>query len=98
LGKEVKERTWRPRLVVAVAAAALVMVSGFGLWRLWGTGFNSHFSNQSSWQVVRLDGAPRIGSEQIRSTGRLGVGEWLETDGSSRAQIAVSSIGTVEER
>jgi hypothetical protein len=72
------------------------MVSGFGLWRLWGTGFNSHFSNQSSWQVVRLDGAPRIGSEQIRSTGRLGVGEWLETDGSSRAQIAVSSIGTVE--
>jgi hypothetical protein len=96
LGKEVKERTWRPRLVVAVAAAALVMVSGFGLWRLWGTGFNSHFSNQSSWQVVRLDGAPRIGSEQIRSTGRLGVGEWLETDGSSRAQIAVSSIGTVE--
>jgi hypothetical protein len=66
------------------------------LWRLWGTGFNSHFSNQSSWQVVRLDGAPRIGSEQIRSTGRLGVGEWLETDGSSRAQIAVSSIGTVE--
>ena len=28
--------------------------------------------------------------------GRLGVGQWLETDGTSRAQIEVSSIGQVE--
>jgi len=46
--------------------------------------------------VKRLDGAPRIGAEQIANNGQLGVGEWLETDGRSRAQIAVGSIGNVE--
>jgi hypothetical protein len=92
---DVGRRAWRPRMVVAVAAA-LVVVAGLGLWRLWKKTSQNHLSNESSWQVVRLDGAPRIGSEQIRFTGRLGIGERLETDGSSRAQIAVSSIGTVD--
>jgi hypothetical protein len=90
---EVKQRTWRPRLAVA---AALVVIASLGVWRFWDRTSTNHLSNQSSWQVLRLEGAPRIGSEQIQLTGRLGVGEWLETDGSSRAQIAVSSIGTVE--
>ena len=99
LGKEarveVNRTTWRPRVAFAVAVA-LVILAALGLWRFWGKGFKTDFSNQASWQVLRLEGAPRIGSEQIRSTGRLGIGEWLETDGSSRAQIAVSSIGTVD--
>jgi hypothetical protein len=46
--------------------------------------------------VKRLDGAPRIGSEQISNNGRLAIGEWLETDGSSRAQIDVATIGNVD--
>jgi hypothetical protein len=46
--------------------------------------------------VKRLDGTPKIGSEQIANNGQLAVGEWLETDGSSRAQIAVGSIGNVD--
>lgn len=53
-------------------------------------------TEKPSWYVKRLDGAPRIGSEQIANNGQLAVGEWLETDGSSRAQIAVGSIGNVE--
>ena len=53
-------------------------------------------SAKSFWRVTRLDGAPRIGSEQIANNGQLGVGEWLETDGSSRAQIAVGTIGNVD--
>ena len=85
---------WRPAMVAA--AAALVVVTGLVVWRLRQQGFKNNFPNQSSWQVLRLDGAPRIGTEQIRFTGRLGIGEWLETDGTSRAQIAVSSIGTVD--
>ena len=51
---------------------------------------------EPSWQVKRLDGTPRIGSEQISNNGQLAVGEWLETDGNSRAQIAVGSIGNVD--
>jgi hypothetical protein len=46
--------------------------------------------------VKRLDGVPKIGSEQISNNGRLAVGEWLETDGSSRAQIDVATIGNVD--
>ena len=53
-------------------------------------------SAKSFWRVTRLDGAPRIGSEHIANNGQLGVGEWLETDGSSRAQIAVGTIGNVD--
>lgn len=48
------------------------------------------------WEVARLDGAPRIGSSSIGEKGRLGLGQWLETDGSSRAQISVGRIGQVE--
>jgi hypothetical protein len=46
--------------------------------------------------VQALGGAPRIGDKRIGNAGRLGIGEWLETDGSSRAQIAVGTIGTVD--
>jgi hypothetical protein len=49
-----------------------------------------------SWDVARLDGAPRIGSALVSDKARLGIGEWLETDTNSRAQISVSDIGQVE--
>jgi hypothetical protein len=49
-----------------------------------------------SWDVARLDGAPRIGSDLISDNAKLGVGQWLETDTNSRAQISVSDIGQVE--
>jgi hypothetical protein len=49
--------------------------------------------------VTRLAGAPRVslhGSTQaITSTARLGVGAWLETDETSRAEIALADIGHV---
>jgi FecR protein/Putative zinc-finger len=50
----------------------------------------------SSWNVARLDGSPRIGSGLLSDRGKLGVGEWLETDTNSRARIEVSDIGQVE--
>jgi hypothetical protein len=49
-----------------------------------------------SWEVERLDGTPRVGSNAIAATGRLGVGQWLETDGASRARVSVGEIGHVE--
>lgn len=48
-----------------------------------------------SWSVARVDGAPRIGDRRIERDGKLTVGEWLQTDGASRARLAVGSIGEV---
>ena len=48
------------------------------------------------WEVAPLEGAPTVGSNRINAVGRLKVGEWLETDNSSRAKINVANIGRVE--
>jgi hypothetical protein len=42
-------------------------------------------SEQASWEVARLAGAPSIGAQAISGSARLAVGEWLETDAQSRA-------------
>jgi len=87
-----RRSVWQVR-VVAVAAV-LIVVGGLGVWWFWGRG--SYGLENESWLVQQRAGAPRIGSERITKNGRLGKGEWLETDGSSRAQIAVGTIGTVD--
>jgi hypothetical protein len=78
------------QLGFAGVAAALLIVGGFAA--LW------FYVRESRpfWEVARLDGAPKIGSWHMKEKGRLAVGQWLETDGSSRAQIEVGSIGQVE--
>jgi anti-sigma factor RsiW len=48
-----------------------------------------------SWSVAPLAGAPRIAATPLAADGRLRVGEWLETDATSRAKLAVGSIGEV---
>lgn len=48
----------------------------------------------ASWDVETLAGAPKIAGAV--SSDKLSVGEYLETDGSSRAKIEVASIGNVE--
>ena len=79
---------WRPWF--AAVAAGLVLAIGIGA--LW------IYTRESRpfWKVATLDGAPRVGSSRISDKGRLAIGEWLETDGTSRAQIEVGSIGHVE--
>ena len=49
-----------------------------------------------SWEVVRLDGSPSVGSKRVAETGRIAVGEWLQTDASSRASITIGETGTSE--
>jgi len=49
-----------------------------------------------SWSVARLEGAPTVGTAPLHGTGRLGVGQWLETDGASKARLEVADIGQVE--
>jgi hypothetical protein len=72
----------------AIAAAVLIFAVG-GIWYLMQT-------RQVSWQVARLAGAPQIGTQRFIANGQLEVGEWLETDDSSRAKINVGLIGQVE--
>ncbi len=72
----------------AIAVAVLILAVG-GIALLMQT-------RQNSWQVASLAGAPQIGAEPIDAIGKLAVGEWLETDDSSRAKIDVGMIGHVE--
>jgi hypothetical protein len=51
---------------------------------------------EGKWNVARLGGAPQIDSQTIGDASKLGVGQLLETDATSRAQIDVASIGSVE--
>ena len=90
LGKDVSRVrvvSWRRRVAIA---AAVVAVFSAGVLLI----YNGR--KATGWQVTRLQGAPRIGSETISSSGSLAIGQWLETDGNSRAQIAVGTIGNVE--
>jgi anti-sigma factor RsiW len=50
----------------------------------------------STWEVARLEGSPTVGANRIEGSGRLAVGEWLETDASSRAELSVANIGHVD--
>ena len=82
---------WRTRMAVA---AVLVVASAFGLWLV--LSGQSSINRGSFWQVETINGTPRIGSTSVRDKGQLAVGQWLETDGASRAQINVASIGQVQ--
>jgi hypothetical protein len=84
--------TWQSKVA---AAAVLLLVGSLGAFWIYRNNASPGVQ-KPSWLVKRLDGAPRIGSEQISNNGRLAIGEWLETDSSSRAQIDVATIGNVD--
>jgi hypothetical protein len=80
------------------AAALLVLLSSWGVWLIYSNRPSVILSvnGKPAWRVKRLNGTPTIGAEKVSNTGQLAVGEWLETDATSRAEIAVSSIGHVD--
>jgi hypothetical protein len=51
---------------------------------------------REGFEVERLAGAPVIGTGRIEGKGKLGTGEWLETDQASKARIAIADIGQVD--
>src|SRR6266850_2086257 len=81
-------KLWQPGF--AGVAAGLLLSALLGAWLFYSR------ESRPFWEVARLNGSPRIGSSRMDEKGRLAVGEWLETDGSSRAKIEVGSIGHVE--
>jgi hypothetical protein len=53
----------------------------------------------TAWDVARVEGAPRVGSKTMGANSgveKLGVGETLVTDSSSRATISLDETGRVE--
>src|SRR2546429_5510627 len=76
-------RRWIP----LAAAAALVL--------LW-LGRRGTIQPAGAWEVTRLAGRPLVGETPIGASGTLRVGQWLETDDSSRALIFVGDIGQVD--
>jgi anti-sigma factor RsiW len=71
----------KPAVAMAAGLAVLVL-GGFLFMRT----FRRDTPPLASWEVARIDGAPRIGAASIGDKGRLAIGQWLETDGSSRAR------------
>lgn len=51
-------------------------------------------NNLPSWNVETLAGTPKIGNSF--DSGKLAVGQFLETDANSRARVQVANIGNVE--
>ncbi|HWQ35645.1 MAG TPA: FecR domain-containing protein [Blastocatellia bacterium] len=78
--------TFRP---LVAAGVALLLVTSLSLW------FYFRLT-RPAWEVVSVAGQPRIGSRAIGTAGKLSLGEWLETDDSSRARISVGDIGQVQ--
>jgi len=76
---------WQRRWYWIPLAAAAVLA---GVWLV--------RSQPVSWDLTRLSGRPVVGTRPLTATGRLRVGDWLQTDDSSRALIAVGRIGEVE--
>lgn len=78
----------RPRFVaVSILALFALMLSA--------TLYYRHYT-RNGWEVARLSGTPRVGSQEIVGGGRLAIGQWLETDANSRARVEVGQIGHVE--
>ena len=87
IGTRAGSRSWQRRWYWVPLAAAAVLV--FLLIAR---------AERSAWDVTALAGRPLIGTKRLAASGRLRVGDWLQTDDSSRALIAVGRIGQVEVR
>ncbi|MGA2741516.1 MAG: FecR domain-containing protein [Bryobacteraceae bacterium] len=73
----------------AVAATVILALAGAAYWRI-------SQPADAQWEVLRLAGSPSVAGKRIGGTGRVGAGEWIETDASSRATVRVGAIGSVE--
>ena len=89
-GRAGKGGEWRGwgGLRVWIPLAAAAAVAGILLLR----------PRSETWEVERVAGAPRVNDVLLGAGGTMRVGQWLVTDDSSRASIAVGEIGRVDVR
>ncbi|MBI4624954.1 MAG: zf-HC2 domain-containing protein [Verrucomicrobia bacterium] len=77
---------WIAPLAIAAAIALLLSFGGRHIARP---------AQGSAWSVTTVDGAPRVDAKTVKGEAQFRVGQWLETDATSRARVAVGSIGEV---
>jgi hypothetical protein len=87
---------WRPQFVLAFAAAAAVLLIGLTIFLT--REKRPQQMAEAGWDISSVSGTPRIGQKNIGANGtsRLGVGQVLETDGQSRANLQAEGVGEVE--
>ncbi|HYC70171.1 MAG TPA: hypothetical protein VEB66_03130 [Opitutaceae bacterium] len=93
-GRIATPRPRRARLAdyfVPFAIAASVALAALGFWPRSGPA-----PADVGWSVAALAGAPRIGRDVVTTEGRWQAGQWLETDGQSRARLDVGRIGELQ--
>ena len=78
----------RWQLAFALLLVCLLAAGG----RMW----YSERQARPRWEVTRLAGVPTVGWSRLAGSGRIAEGQWLQTDGNSRASLKVGAIGTVE--
>ena len=74
-----------------LAASITILIAVGATWK-WSTRAPS---SSPSWVIASLAGAPRVNAKSFQGKARLHVGQWLETDATSRAQVEVGAIGEV---
>jgi hypothetical protein len=78
-------RRWK----LAFAAAAMLAFAGAAFWAV-------RHQSGTRWDVARVDGSPTVNGKHIGRAGRIGAGEWIETDSGSSATVKVGKIGSVQ--
>ena len=73
---------------LAIAAAIAVMMT-------FGERQPPTRSVESAWSVATLAGAPRVNARAIAGDAKFRVGQWLETDADSRAEMSSGAVGRV---
>lgn len=81
-------QTAAPRPLRSLAVAAMLVLCTGLLWYI-------QRPAPPSWEVTALEGAPTVDSARVGNSSRLARNDWLETDASSRASLAVANIGSV---
>src|SRR5262245_51149873 len=91
-----QQRFWRlPLFRFAAAAAVIVIVAAVTLMLQRSTPV---LRPGPGWDVTRVSGSPRIGSQSLGANsekGKLSVGQMLETDSHSQASIRVEELGEI---
>ncbi len=94
------ERRERPagriRLNWRWGTAAATLLLAAALWKVAHRPARQSELARPGWEVARVAGMPRIGREPVASAGRLGVGQWLETDAASQAQLRLPAVGQID--